>query len=104
MFSAVDAYDRFVGRYSPGLAHELIALSRVGAGMRALDVGCGTGLLTSELVRVLGPANVVAIDPSEAFVTAARARLPGVDVRVGPAEDLPFEDGSFDATFAQLVV
>ena len=43
MFTAVDAYDRFVGRYSPGLARQLIALSGIEAGMRALDVGCGTG-------------------------------------------------------------
>src|SRR5688500_18374764 len=104
MFSADDAYDRFVGRYSPGLARELIALSGLGAGMRALDVGCGPGALSAELVAVLGVANVSAIDPSEAFVNAARDRLPGVDIRVGPAEQLPFDDDLFDAAFAQLVV
>lgn len=104
MFSAVDAYDRFVGRYSRGLARQLIALSGVGPGMRALDVGCGTGALTSELVAVLGPDSLSAIDPSEAFVAAARERLPGVDIRLGPAEQLPFHDDEFYATFAQLVV
>ena len=45
-----------------------------------------------------------AIDPSELFVAAAQARCPGVDVRVGVAEDLPYADGSFTAALAQLVV
>jgi SAM-dependent methyltransferase len=47
---------------------------------------------------------VAAIDPSERFVTAARSRHPDVDVRMGSAEALPFDDGEFDVTAAQLVV
>src|ERR1051325_11054901 len=42
--------------------------------------------------------------PSESCVAAARERTPGVDVRLAPAEDLPFGDGEFDASLAQLVV
>ena len=52
----------------------------------------------------LGPAAVAAVDPSEPFVAAARARYPGVDVQQASAEKLPFPDGSFDAALAQLVV
>jgi ubiquinone/menaquinone biosynthesis C-methylase UbiE len=69
-----------------------------------VDVGCGPGALTAELVRRLGDGAVAAVDPSEPFVEAARARHPGVDVRVAPAEELPFPDDSFDAAVAQLVV
>ena len=69
-----------------------------------LDVGCGPGALTAELVRRLGPDAVTAIDPSPPFVAAAAARFPRVDVRTGAAEDLPFADDSFDAALAQLVV
>jgi SAM-dependent methyltransferase len=47
---------------------------------------------------------VAAVDPSEPFVTAARARHPGVDVRKASAEHLPFPDRTFDAALAQLVV
>ena len=41
-----DAYDRFMGRYSRELAPRLVAFAGVAEGMRALDVGCGSGLLT----------------------------------------------------------
>ena len=101
---AAESYDRFMGRYSSLLAPQLADLADVGVGGRVLDVGCGPGALTAELVRRLGPAAVTAVDPSEAFVAAARARQPGVDVRSASAEALPFEDDSFDAALASLVV
>ena len=73
-------------------------------GQRVLDVGCGPGALTAELVARLGPESVAAVDPSAPFVEAARVRHPGVDVRHASAEALPFADRSFDAALAQLVV
>ena len=99
-----DAYDRFMGVYSAQLAPQLVDLAGVHAGQKVLDVGCGPGALTAELVARLGPAAVAAVDPSESFVAAARERYPGVDVRQSTAEHLPFPDGSFDAALAQLVV
>lgn len=101
---APDAYDRFMGRYSVPLAPKLADFASVAAGQRVLDVGCGPGALTAELVRRLGPAAVSAVDPSEPFVAAARERHPGVSVQRAAAEDLPFEDEVFDAALAQLVV
>jgi Methylase involved in ubiquinone/menaquinone biosynthesis len=101
---AADAYDRFMGRYSAQLAPALIDFAGLGAGQTVLDVGCGPGALTAELVRRLGSDAVAAVDPSEQFTAAARARNPGIDVRRSSAEDLPYPSGAFDATFAQLVV
>lgn len=69
-----------------------------------VDVGCGPGALTSELVDRVGPINVFAVDPSKPFVAAVRERFPTVDVRLAAAEDLPFPDKGFDAALAQLVV
>jgi SAM-dependent methyltransferase len=103
-FVAADAYDRFMGRYSVLLAPGFADFAGVAAGQRVLDVGCGPGALTTELVERLGPDAVAAVDPSEPFVAAARERHPGVDVQRAPAEELPFEDDAFGAALAQLVV
>jgi len=99
-----EAYDRFMGRYSVLLSPQLADLAGVEVGQRVLDVGCGPGALTTELAARVGPSAVAAVDPSEPFVAAARARHPGVDVRQASAEQLPFADGAFDAALAQLVV
>ena len=102
--TSAEAYDRHIGRYGPALAHALVEPANVSPGQRALDVGCGPGALTAVLSEVLGPDRVSAIDPSQPFAGACAERLPGVDVRVGSAEALPFADHSFDVTLAQLVV
>ena len=101
---AADSYDRFMGRYSVLLAPQLTALGDVDDGRRVLDVGCGPGALTTELVRLVGAEHVTAVDPSEPFVAAARERHPGVTVERAGAEQLPFPDDSFDVALAQLVV
>jgi SAM-dependent methyltransferase len=93
-----------MGRYSRLLSSRMADLGEVRDGQRALDVGCGPGALTAELVARLGPGRVAAVDPSEPFVAAARERFPGVEVRQATAEQLPFADGRFDAALAQLVV
>lgn len=99
-----DAYGRFMGRYSEKLAVELANSTGIMAGQRALDVGCGPGGLTAVLVGRLGSDHVAALDPSAPFVQAARARLPGVDIRLARAESIPFDDDSFDVALAELVV
>ena len=101
---AADAYDRFMGRYSRHLSGQLADLAGVAVGQRVLDVGCGPGALTSELVARVGADRVSAVDPSTSFVEAARARHPGVLVLEAAAEALPFETAAFDAALAQLVV
>ncbi|HEX3292030.1 MAG TPA: class I SAM-dependent methyltransferase, partial [Gaiella sp.] len=85
-----EAYDRFMGRYSSRLAPGFARFAGVDTGMRVIDVGCGPGALTTELVRLLGSTAVTAVDPSEPFVEAARERHPEVDVVRGAAEALPF--------------
>ena len=93
-----------MGRYSVPLAPRFADLASVAAGQRVVDVGCGPGALTTELVVRVGAAAVTAVDPSESFVAAAQERHPTVEVHRAAAEQLPFEDDSFDAAVAQLVV
>lgn len=101
-----DAYDRFMGRFSRPLAVEFAAVGLAGVTPteRVLDVGCGPGILAAELAGRLGEPAVSAVDPAPGFVAATAARLPRCDVRRAAAEELPYADGLFDATLAQLVV
>jgi SAM-dependent methyltransferase len=111
---SADAYQRFIGRYSEPLAIQFADLAGVGhpAGARTdagpsrrlLDVGCGPGALTAELVRRAGADAVSAVEPSASFAAAVRERLPGVDIQQAAAERLPFAAATFDAALAQLVV
>jgi SAM-dependent methyltransferase len=99
-----EGYDRLMGRYLVSLGPAFADAAGITPGQRVLDVGCGPGGLTGELVRRVGASAVAAIDPSPPFVEACRARHPGVDVQVGVAEQLPFADDAFDASLACLVV
>jgi SAM-dependent methyltransferase len=101
---AADAYSAFMGRYSEPLAEVFVQWAGVEPGRHVLDVGCGPGALTARLVERLGASHVIAVDPSAAFVTAARRRCPGVVVQQAAAEHLPLPNGSVDAAVAQLVV
>jgi SAM-dependent methyltransferase len=98
------AYDGFMGRYSRPLAVAFADAVGVAAGQSALDVGCGPGALTGVLVDRLGAGSVSAFDPSPPFVAECAARHPGVVVRLGRAEAVPFAAGSFDCVLAQLVL
>jgi ubiquinone/menaquinone biosynthesis C-methylase UbiE len=98
-----DAYEQFMGRYSRPLARAFSDFAGIEAGLRVLDVGAGTGALTDELVRRVDAGNVAAIEPSADYSSALRDRLAGVDVRQGRAEELPWEDATFDAALSQLI-
>lgn len=95
-----EAYDAFMGRYSVRLAPMFADFAEIRHGERVLDVGSGTGKLADELQR-RGAAVTVA-EPSPEFAASLRERFD--DVHEAPAERLPFEDGTFDAALAQLVV
>ena len=74
-------------------------------GQRVLDVACGTGLVSAELLR-RARVSLVALDQSPQMLAAARRRFAGSDVELveGRAEQLPFEDATFDAvTFTYLL-
>ncbi len=99
-----DAYDRFMGRYSRPLASAFADAAGVAGGQSVLDIGCGPGALTGVLVERLGAHAVAACDPSPSFVAECATRHPGVDVRLGSAETVPFGDASVDGALAQLVL
>jgi len=69
--------------------------ARAGPGSQFLDVACGPGLLSAEALE--RGASVVGVDFAPDTVAIARSLCPGTEFREADAEDLPFEDGRFDA-------
>jgi SAM-dependent methyltransferase len=102
--TTAQAYDRHIGRYGPELARAFCDAAGVRRGQDALDVGCGPGALTAELVARLRADHVVAVEPSRTFAQGCRRRLPGVTVHDAPAERLPLPDAAVDVALAQLVL
>jgi SAM-dependent methyltransferase len=90
LWSSGEAYERYVGRWSRPVAHEFLDWLALPSGLRWLDVGCGTGALTSIILVTQSPASVRGIDPSAAFVGFARenVRDPRAQFAVGDAKDL----------------
>lgn len=105
-WSAGDRYEPYVGRWSRLVAPSFLSWLGLPAGLRWLDVGCGTGALVEAILRHCAPARVDAVDASAAFVDHARARI--VDPRtrfvVADARSLPFDESSFDALASALVL
>jgi SAM-dependent methyltransferase len=102
--ATAETYDQHVGRYGFALAHAHVRRLALRSGNDVLEVGCGPGALTAALADAVGSRHVYALDPSEPFVEACRARVPGVDVRVATAEALPDYGREFAVATSQLVV
>jgi ubiquinone/menaquinone biosynthesis C-methylase UbiE len=82
-------------------SNQLISeLAELKPGDTVLDVGCGPGAAVERAAKALGAENVAAADPSAAFVSMVRDRVPGVDVREAGAESLPFEPESFTVVWS----
>jgi len=105
-WSAGDAYEPYVGRWSRLVAAEFVDWLDVAKGARWLDVGCGTGALTETILARAAPQQVVGVDPSEAFLDFARSCLNDrrIELRSGDARALPIENGTFDVAVAGLVL
>ena len=100
------AYDAFMGRWSKVVAHYFLAWLSVPPHSRWLDVGCGTGSLASTILQSGSPSEVCGIDPSEEYISYARALLPEdrCHLLVADAQAIPHEFSDFDATVSGLAL
>ncbi len=76
---------------------EVIAQLRARGAAVVADVACGTGILADRIARELDTERVYGVDMAEGMLAQAQARSDRVTWRRGPAEQLPFDDGSLDA-------
>jgi demethylmenaquinone methyltransferase/2-methoxy-6-polyprenyl-1,4-benzoquinol methylase len=104
-----EMFDRIAGRYdlmntvmTAGLNRlwnkKVIGATGLGPGGRALDLACGTGSLTRDLAKKVGPeGHVLGVDFSREMLRTARP-APNVEYRLGDATDLAgVSSGAFDA-------
>jgi SAM-dependent methyltransferase len=105
-FSNAQGYERQLGPWSSALAPRFIEFVGVQDGDHVLDVGCGTGSLALILAASTSCSEVVGVDPSAPYIEFARTRTsnPRVRFEVGDGKNLPYADGYFDTTLAQLVL
>ena len=101
-----DSYDGYMGRWSRLVAPRFLDWLGVPAGRDWLDIGCGTGALSSAILARCGPRSLISIDPSEGFVAKARANVPDrrVGFQMGDAQALTMESASRDAIVSGLVL
>ena len=106
LFTDGEAYERMMGRWSRLVGETFLAWLDLPNGLRWLDVGCGNGAFTEEIIARCTPATVMAIDPSDEQLAFARTR-PGAKMAeflTGDAQKLSFGDGTFDVAIMALVL
>lgn len=99
-----ESYESYMGRWSRQIARQFVAWLGPPAGLDWLEVGCGTGALTSVVLEAAAPRSILAIDRSTAFVEYARRTLSDDRVRfaVGAASELPADNACADIVVSAL--
>jgi SAM-dependent methyltransferase len=105
-WSGAAAYEAFIGRWSRPVAEQFVRWLDLPPGARWLDVGCGTGALTSAVLAGAAPQDVTALDPSAPMVQhlASHVADPRVHALVADAQALPVRTGAVDAVVSGLVL
>jgi len=100
------SYDRFMGRWSRELAREFVEWLRIPPASAWLEIGCGTGSLTTAICELGEPASVIACDAAPDYVAYCRERLdyPQLTVEAVTPGRLPAPAGSLDAVVSSLVL
>jgi len=86
--------------YSNEMRKMVVDMAEIEDGDYVVEVGCGTGFTTEEIVSRVGERNVVAVDLTPEQMQKAIAKFPAVNFLRGDAENLPFKDDSFDAAIS----
>jgi SAM-dependent methyltransferase len=100
------AYERFMGRWSTLVASEFLSWLDIPPARSWLDVGCGTGSLTSLILEKYQPMEIISVDASSDFIAHAQRSIPNPNVhfKVGLAQSLEIDSNSMDAVVSGLVL
>ena len=103
---AAQGYEQY---FVPAIFHQwpsiLISAAGIGDGDKVLDVGCGTGVLAREAIKLVGKnGSVTGLDLSDSMLAVARDISPDVDFRQGNTANLPFDDATFDAVVSSFLL
>lgn len=100
-----DLYERYVGRWSRQVAPKFLAWLDCAAGLRWLDVGCGSGALCAAILDQCAPLSAAGVEPSAGFLETARANLAGrAALYQGSAANIPLENEAVDVVVSGLVL
>ena len=105
-FDDAATYDRFMGRWSRGVGSVFLDWLAPPAGARWLEVGCGSGTFTGQVLDACAPASMSTVDPSKSQIDYASGQpiSQRVDFRIADAQALPFPDATFDVVASALVL
>lgn len=105
-WSGADAYDRYMGRWSRGMARQFLKWLDLPPGLDWVDVGCGTGALTAGILELAEPSSVRAFDLSPRYVAAAQKHVPDRRARFaeGDANAIPAPDAAFHVAVSGLML
>jgi len=100
-----EAYEMYVGRWSRLIGERFLAWLAAPRDARWLDLGCGTGALTSQIISECAPRTVTGIDPSQGFLDVARQQVEDgkVEFRQGSGDELPFQENTLDIAVSGFV-
>ena len=103
---AGDSYDAYMGRWSKKIAVRFLDWLNVGERLDWLDVGCGTGALSSAVLSRCNPRSLVGVEQSAGFVATAQRNINDERARfeVGDAQKLLLDDQSIDIAASALVL
>lgn len=101
-----EAYELRIGRWSRLVAREFLGWLAPAPKLDWLDVGCGGGALSDAVLADFEPRSLIGIDPLEGVIGDTRTAHddPRADFRCINAEDMAFDDDSFDIAISGLVI
>jgi ubiquinone/menaquinone biosynthesis C-methylase UbiE len=84
----------------------LVAQAELVDGLQVLDVGCGTGNVTTRVKRACPTVEVTGIDPDPLALARAQRKAQGTDIRYhrAYAQQLPFDGEKFDRIFSSMML